>query len=276
MGERAAWQVGHHQVTRSWVGGPCSPSRIGGAAAEARLAPAAEHPVVAAPPRIAGGVLLGVLQVGPHQGPCALDQRPEIGDVGHPRPRVDAADEQRLDLVEVADPGQVALVDESDPDLLVGMVAQPAERLVEVPVRTEDVGPEVADQPVLVGRGDDVDVVQAVADALPLVGGQHQADVVRRAAVPAGARSVDVPAAVHPEVGAQRPAVGEPDEQVLPAGHDLAHRGAAQVEGGQLRDAELAPAQRAAGQRGVHPLRGQPHGVSFGHASSVPGGRVDR
>ena len=28
IGERAAWQVGHHQVTRSWVGGPCSPSRI--------------------------------------------------------------------------------------------------------------------------------------------------------------------------------------------------------------------------------------------------------
>ena len=28
MGERAAWHVGHHQVTRSWVGGPCSPSRI--------------------------------------------------------------------------------------------------------------------------------------------------------------------------------------------------------------------------------------------------------
>ena len=57
----------------------------------------------------------------------------------------------------------------------------------------------------------------------------------------------------------------------LPRGHDLADRGAGQVEGGQLGDAELAAAQRAAGQRGVHPLRGQPDGVSLGHASSVPG-----
>ena len=62
--------------------------------------------------------------------------------------------------------------------------------------------------------------------------------------MPLRAGPVDVPAAVHPEVRAQRAAVGEPDEQVLAAGDDLADRGAGQVEGGQLRDAELAPAQR--------------------------------
>ena len=85
-----------------------------------------------------------------------------------------AADEQRLDLVEVADAGQVALVDQRDADLLVGVLAQPAQRLVEVPVGAEDVGPEVADEPVLLGGGHDVDVVQPVADALPVVGGQDQ------------------------------------------------------------------------------------------------------
>ena len=71
----------------------------------------------------------------------------------------------------------------------------------------EDVGAEMADQPVLVGGGDDVDVVQPVADALPRVGGEHHPDVVGRPAVPARARAVDVPAAVHPEVGAQRASV---------------------------------------------------------------------
>jgi hypothetical protein len=71
-------------------------------------------------------------------------------------------------------------------------------------------------------------------------------------------------------MGAQRAAVGQPDEQVLAARHHLGDRAAGQVEGGQLGEAELAAAQRRAGQRGVHPLRGQPDGVSLGHAPSVP------
>ena len=92
-------------------------------------------------------------------------ERRQVGDVGDAGPRVDAADEQGLDLVEVADAGQVALVEDRDADLLVGVLPEPAQRLVEVPVGAEDVGPEVADQPVLVGRRDDLDVVQPVADA---------------------------------------------------------------------------------------------------------------
>ena len=59
----------------------------------------------------------------------------------------------------------------------------------------------------------------------------------------------------------------------LPRGDDLADRRAGQVDGGQLRDAELAPAQRRAGQRGAHPLGGQPDGVSLGHAVPVVPGR---
>jgi hypothetical protein len=74
-----------------------------------------------------------------------LDEPGEVLDVGHPGPRVDAADEQRLDLVEVARAAQVALVEDGDADLLVGVRPQPAQRLVEVPVRAEDVGAEVAD-----------------------------------------------------------------------------------------------------------------------------------
>ena len=59
--------VGHHQVTRSCRSGALLAEQDRGAAAEAGLALAAEHPVVAAATRIAGGVLLGVVQVGPHQ-----------------------------------------------------------------------------------------------------------------------------------------------------------------------------------------------------------------
>ena len=56
----------------------------------------------------------------------------------------------------------------------------------------------------------------------------------------------------------------------LPRGTTSVTVRAGQVEGGQLGEPELAPAQRRAGQRGVHPLRGQPDGVSLGHGSSLP------
>ena len=243
MGDRAAWQrraPPGHPLLR---GRPLLAQQDRGAAAEAGLAAPSEDPVVPAPPGIAGGVLLGVVQVRAHQRAGALDQRGQVGDVGHPRPRVHAADEQRLDLVEVADAGEVALVDQRDADLLVGVLAHPAERLLEVPVRARHVGPEVTDQAVLLRGGHEVDVVQPVTDALPVVGRQDHPDVVGGPAVPLRAGPVDVPAAVHAEVGAQRAAVGQPDQQVLPARHDLADCDAGQVDGRQLRDPELAPAQ---------------------------------
>src|SRR3712207_7365680 len=57
-----------------------------------------------------------------------------------------AGHEQRLDLVEVADPGQVALVEDGHADLLVGVRAEPAHRLVEVPVRAQHVRPERSEE----------------------------------------------------------------------------------------------------------------------------------
>jgi hypothetical protein len=226
-------------------------------------------PVVLPAPGAAGRALLGVVPVGQHQGPGLRDDGLEVLDVGDPGPRVHPAEEERLDLVEVADPGQVPLVEDRHPDLLVRLCPQPAQRLVEVPVRAEDIGPEMPDQPVLVGGRHDLDVVQAVPDALPPVVGEHHADVVGRTPAPLRSRSVDVPAAVHAEMGAQGPAVAEPDQQMLPARQDLGDRAARQVEGGQLGQPELAAAQGRAGQGGMHPLRGQPDGVSLGHATSL-------
>ena len=49
-------------------------------------------------------------------------------------------------------PGQVALVEQRLADLPVGLGAQPAHRLVGVPVGAEHVRAEVADGVVLVGR----------------------------------------------------------------------------------------------------------------------------
>ena len=274
IGERAAWQrrapPGDALLRRR----PLLAEQDRGAAAEARLALPAEDPVVAAAAGITGGVLLGVVQVGPHQRAGALDQLLQVGDVGDPGPRVHAADEQRLDLVEVADAGEVALVDQGDADLLVGVLAQPAQRLVEVPVGAEHVGPEMADEPVLLGGGHHVDVVQPVADALPVVGGEDQRGRRRPARRATSCRAGRC-ASCRPS-GSACAGCGR-----RPAGSAGACRGA-RPRGRRRRSrsrvascgiAELAPAQRAAGQRGVHPLRRQPDGVSLGHVPSVPGPR---
>ena len=63
---------------------------------------------------------------------------------------------------------------------------------------------------------------------------------------------------------------GSLDQQVLAAGQHLGDVAAGEVERRELGEPELTPAQGRTGQRGVHPLRGQPDGVSLGHAASVP------
>ena len=89
-GERAAWQVGTPPGDPLLRGRALLAEQDRRAAPEAGLAAAAEHPVVAAPPRIAGGVLLGVVQVGPHQHAGLLHEGLQVGHVGHPGPGVDA------------------------------------------------------------------------------------------------------------------------------------------------------------------------------------------
>ena len=86
-GRLAARAPPGHPLLQVW---PLLAEQDRGAAAEAGLPATAEHPVVAAAARIAGGVLLGVVQVGPHERAAALDQSRQALDVGDPHPRVDA------------------------------------------------------------------------------------------------------------------------------------------------------------------------------------------
>ena len=68
--------------------------------------------------------------------------------------RVDALQEEQLGPVEGADPGQVALVQQGFADAALGLGGDPAYRLVEVPVRAEQVGPEMTDDAVLRPRSE--------------------------------------------------------------------------------------------------------------------------
>ena len=59
-------------------------------------------------------------------------------------PRAEAAQEQHLGLVHVADAGQVPLVEQGLADRQAGLGAQPPYRLGAVPVRAEQVGTQMS------------------------------------------------------------------------------------------------------------------------------------
>ena len=61
-------------------------------------------------------------------------------------------------------PARLRWSSSASPTGRVGLLAQPAQGLVLVPVGTEEVGPEVADDLVLVGGRDQLDDAQAEAD----------------------------------------------------------------------------------------------------------------
>ena len=118
--------------------------------------------------------------------------------------------------------------------------------------------------------GHHVDVVQPVADALPVVGGQDQADVVGRSAVPFGRAGRC--ASCRP-CGSACATCGRRPAGSAGACRGVRPRGPSRPSGRGWPAAGCRNSPRrsvAPGQRGVHPLRGQPDSVSFGHAPSVP------
>ncbi len=222
-------------------------------------------------PRRSEPVVLCSHRSRPQQPARRADQAGQVGDVPDAGPRRHPAQEEHLAPVEVAEPGQPALVEQREPDLVVGGGLQPEHRLVGVEGLGEHVGTEVPDHARLLGGREHVDDRQPVADRLPVGVLQHDAHLPGRAARPAVARPVQVPAAVHPEVRVQGEAAGQPGQHVLAARHHLAHRLPGQVERRELRYAEVGAHQRPAGERLVHPVRGQPDGVALRHRAGAPG-----
>src|SRR5829696_756368 len=131
------------------------------------------HPVPACGPEVAGRRLRVAVLVGLQQAMCEVDPRAEISDVTHRGPRRDAAQEAQLGLVDVAYPGEVALVDQRLADLAVRLRGQPSGCLGRVPVRAEQVGTEVPDQLVLAWPWDDVDYRDPVPHGVVGAIGQH-------------------------------------------------------------------------------------------------------
>src|SRR6516225_911278 len=84
------------------------------------------HPGLLAPPQAAGGDLAGPLLVRLQQPLGGAGQGTEVGHRAGRPPRVDPVQEQRFRLVDVADAGQVALVEQGLTDRPGRLAGQPA------------------------------------------------------------------------------------------------------------------------------------------------------
>jgi hypothetical protein len=209
--------------------------------------------------------------VGVEQPVAEFHQRVQVIDRADGARRVDAPQEQRLRQVDGPEAGQVALVEQRLADGPGGGFGEECHRRRRVPVRSEQVGPEVPDGlPFPRGR-------QHLGDAELVPGGQPLGVAEQQSqpvALPVSAGRVDPPRALHLEVRVHaKPAVGA-NEQVLAAGQGLGDRVADEADGRVARHAEIATGQYLPGEGRVQPLRGVPDDVTLGHVLSLPEGEA--
>ena len=149
-----------------------------GPATSAWSARPAVHPVLFAAPRDTRGDDAGPLLVRLQQPSAEFYEGVQVRHVAHRPPGVDALEEQHFCSKNIADPGQVALVQQRLADRPARAGAEPAGRLGEVPVLAEQIGPEVADHGVLPAGGQDLHDAELVTDRLPGCVGQNEPDAV--------------------------------------------------------------------------------------------------
>src|SRR5579859_4618893 len=149
-----------------------------GPAAPARPARAAVHPVLFAAPGHARGDDAEPFLVGIQQSVAEFYKGTQVRYLSDRPPRAEAPEEQHFCSKNIADPGEVALVEQGLADRAGRVGAQAAFGLGRVPVRAEQVRAEVTDHGVLAGRGQDLHDAQLVAHRLPFAVRQDQPDPV--------------------------------------------------------------------------------------------------
>src|ERR1700722_6436276 len=115
----------------------------------------AVDPVLLTASRIARRDLADPFLIGFQHPLRQLDEFGHRWDPGGRAPWVDATEEERLGLVQIADPGQVALIHDRLSDRAFRVRGQPPDRLLRVPVGPEQVWAEVADGPRLAAGPED-------------------------------------------------------------------------------------------------------------------------
>src|SRR5580692_7479943 len=134
----------------------------GGAAATARPAAPSVHPVLLAPLPVTCRYVAVPILVGLEQSPGQVNQGTEIRYRPGGLPRIDAAQEQHLGLVDIPYPGQVFLVEQRLSDRAVRLGAQSPHRLVGVPVAAQQIRAQVAGDLRLFAGADQFDDAEPV------------------------------------------------------------------------------------------------------------------
>ena len=150
------------------------------------------------------------------------------------------------------------------------MLVEAADGLVGVPVVTERVGPEVSDQVALAGRVHDVhDRQQEAVGRGALDSLQDDPDVTHQPARQSTPGVGDRPGALHAQVRVQGEIPREPGEQVLAVRHVLHDAATGEVDGGDLRSAEVGAGEPTTLEPTVELAGDEVDAVSFWHGSAV-------
>ena len=198
-----------------------------------------------------------------------------VVDILHRSKRIHATDEKRFRFVDVADAGDHALIEEDIADFLVRLLADASQSLIDIERFAEEIGTVRGNRAEFGDRN-------VEADRFEVVSGNEQAHVVAPLA-PALAGAIQVPTAVHPQMGAQDERARELDDQILARRGDALDSPAAQrrpiVDARQLRQNGLESRNHFAGERLMQRARGAKNRVAFRHFQFIPsagGGRRER
>jgi hypothetical protein len=245
-------------------------------AAATRLARALVDVGTATRSQITGGGLLGTPAVCLQHQLSTLDNAPQVADVTDRGTRMYAMEEEQLRSIERAETCEVPLVQQGLTNPTVGLIGDPPDCLVEVPVGSEQIGPEMTYDFVLGRRGNHLDDREPVSHCIMITGREYRADFKRGSATPPPAARVDLPGAVHSEMRVQRELIAEPKQLVLAARDHLAYANAGQIGCRQGGHPEFGSGQHAAGKHLVQPLACPPDRISLRHGLIVPCGSKPR
>jgi hypothetical protein len=194
----------------------------------------------------------------------------QVANLADRRTRMYSLQEEQLCSIERAQSCQVPLVEQGFTDRAVRLSGDSPHSLVGVPVRSEQVGPEMPDDGVLGRCRYEFDDGEAVSHRIMIIGAEYRSDFKGWSATPAPPARVDPPDAIHPEVSVQGERIAEPEQLMLAPRDHLAYGNAGQIGRSQGRYPKFGSSQLAASKHLIQPLACPPDGVSLRHGLIVP------
>jgi hypothetical protein len=159
--------------------------------------------------QITGCGLLGTPAVCQEQAVAALDKSMQVANLADRRTRMQSLQEEHLRSIERAQSSQVSLVDQYFADRAGRLSCESPHSLLRVPVRSEQVGPEMPYDGVLGRCRNELDNGEPVSHCIMIIGPEYRSDFKGWSPIPAPPAGEDLPDAVHPEVSVQRELIAE-------------------------------------------------------------------